>query len=166
MITSHIDKTVTNSNAGTFCHPVLSYTEHVEGWKLGIDYWADTWFACKNAVVEEFIEGKTVTAMGLTSYIGSVSNLPTENGVYAYDDLDWTFILLECNNSIYPHHKMSDSLLNPIQSEKFGVCVDKRPRRYYPDNVGFKSLHLPDGTIIPILYEGGLYYIPICSPTK
>ena len=31
MITSRIAKAVTNSNAGSFFHPVISDTEHVEG---------------------------------------------------------------------------------------------------------------------------------------
>ena len=42
MITSRIAKVVASSNAGTFFHPVLSDTKHVEGCKLGIDSWADT----------------------------------------------------------------------------------------------------------------------------
>ena len=42
MITSHIAQAVTKSNAGTFIHPVLSDTEHVEGCKLVINSWADT----------------------------------------------------------------------------------------------------------------------------
>ena len=42
IITSRIDKAVTNSNEGTFFHPVLSDTEHVVDCKPGIDSWADT----------------------------------------------------------------------------------------------------------------------------
>ena len=42
MITSCIAKSVTNSNTGTFFHPVLSDTEHVVDCKPGIDSWADT----------------------------------------------------------------------------------------------------------------------------
>ena len=48
MITYRIAKAVTNSNSGTFCHLVLSDTEHVEGCKLGIDYWSDTCCAGKH----------------------------------------------------------------------------------------------------------------------
>ena len=61
MITYRIPKAVTNSNAGTFFHPVLSYNEHVEVCKLGIDSWSDTRCAGKHAFVEEFIKVKTVT---------------------------------------------------------------------------------------------------------
>ena len=46
--------------------------------------------------------------MGFTSYLGSVSNLPIANGVYAYAAIDGTFILLECNILIYLVQKMSD----------------------------------------------------------
>ena len=70
MITSRIAKVVTNSNAVTFCHPVISDTEIFEVCKLGIDSWADTCCSGKNTFFEEFIESKTVTATGLTSYLG------------------------------------------------------------------------------------------------
>ena len=166
MITSRIAKAVTNSNADTFRHPSLSDHEHNYGCKLGIDSWADTCCAGKHAFVEEFIEGKTVTATGFTSSLGSVSNLPIANVVYAYDSKDGTVILLECNNSIYLGDKMSDSLMNPIQAEEIGVRVDTRPKRYYPDEIGCQSLQFPDGTIIPVLYDGVLPYIPIRRPTK
>ena len=66
MITYSIAKSVTDSDAGTFRHPVLSDTEHVEGYKIGIDYWADTFCAGKHEFVEEFIEGKYVTATKFT----------------------------------------------------------------------------------------------------
>ena len=65
IITSFIAKDITNSNAGTFCHPILSDIEHVEGCKLGIDFWADTCCAIKHAFFEEFIVGKNVTVLDL-----------------------------------------------------------------------------------------------------
>ena len=166
MITSRIAKTVTNANADTFRHPILSDEDHNEGCKLGIDTWADTCCAGKHAYVEEFVEGKTVTATGFTSSLGSVTNLPVANIVDAYDATDGTVILLECNNSIYLGVKMSDSLMNPIQVEEVGVRVDTRPKRYYPYEVGCQTLSFPDGTVIPVLYEGVLPYIPIRRPTK
>ena len=61
---------------------------------------------------------------------------------------------------------MSDSLLNPIQAEEFGVHVNTRPKRYYPNEVGCPSLHLPGGTITPVLYEEVLPFIPICLTKK
>ena len=75
IISSPISKAVTNFNAGTFLHPVLSDTEHVEGYKLVIDYWADTCCDRKYTFVEAFIEGKTVTDTGFISSLGSVSNI-------------------------------------------------------------------------------------------
>ena len=55
--------------------------------------------------------------MVFTLYLGSVSNIPIEDVVYAYDSPDGTVLLLECNHLIYIGQKMSDSLLNPIQVE-------------------------------------------------
>ena len=124
MITARIAKAVTNSNACTFFHAVLSDTENVKGWKLGIDSWAETCCTGKHAFVETFIEGKTVTATGFTSSLGSVWHIPVTDFVYVYDSPDVTVLLLKCNNSIYLGQKMSDSLLNPIQAEEVGVCVD------------------------------------------
>ena len=42
MITSRTAKDVRDYNSGNFFHPFLLDTEHVEGFKLGIDSWADT----------------------------------------------------------------------------------------------------------------------------
>ena len=61
---------------------------------------------------------------------------------------------------------MSDSLLNTIQAEEVGVCVDTQPKIYYTNGVGCQSLHFLDGTIIPVLYEGVLPYISIRCPKK
>ena len=61
---------------------------------------------------------------------------------------------------------MSDSLLNPIQSEEVGVRVDLRPKLYYPYVVGFQLLHFPDGKNIPVLYEGAVPYISFRYPKK
>ena len=166
IITSCIDKAVTNSNEGTFFHPVLSDTEHVEGFKLGIDFWACTLCAGKHAFIEEFNEGKTVTGTGFTSSIGSLSNLLIVNFICAYDAPDETVLLLECNNLIYLDQKMSDSLLNPIQAEKVSVRVGTQTKWYYHNDVRCQSLHFPDGTIITGLYEGVIPYISIFRPTK
>ena len=61
---------------------------------------------------------------------------------------------------------MFDSLLDSIQAEEIGVCVDTLPKKYCPNDSGCQSLHLSDGTIILVLYEGVLPYIPILRPTK
>ena len=61
---------------------------------------------------------------------------------------------------------MSDSLLNPIQAEEVVICVDTLPKQYFPNNIVCQSLHFSSGTIIPVLYEGVLPYIPIRRPTK
>ena len=144
-----------------FRHPVLSATEHENGSRLGIDSWADTCCAGKHCYVQEFIEGKTVTASGFTSSLGSIKNLPIANVLYAYDDPGGFVILLECNNAIYLGDKMNDSLLNPIQSEENGVKIDIRPRLYYPDTTSAQSMVFPDGTRLNIVYDGVLPYLPV-----
>ena len=73
------------------------------------------------------MEGKTVTATGFTASLGSVSNLPITNMVYAYDSTEGEVLLLECNNSIYLGNKMDDSLINPVQAEEAGIHIDLRP---------------------------------------
>ena len=167
MITSTIAKTTTRKfDLSTFRHPKLTNEQHSNGCKLGIDTWADTNCAGRHAFVEEFVIGKTVTATGFTSSLGSVPDLPVVNVLYAYDTNDGTVILLEVNNAIYLGDRMSNSLMNPIQAEEIGVRVDVRPKRYYPHDIGCQCLTFSDGTIIPVLYEGVLPYVPVRRPTK
>ena len=166
MIASMIAKTNTKFNMSSFRHPKLSDEDHTNGCKLGIDTWADTCCAGKHAFVEEFIVGKTVTATGFTSTLGSVPDLPVANVLYAYDTSEGTVIILECNNSIYIGDKMQDSLMNPIQAEEVDVRVDTRPKRYYPHEIGCQCLTFHDGTIIPVKYDGVLPYVPVRRPTK
>ena len=150
----------------SFRHPVLNERQHLEGCRLGIDSWADTGCAGKHAFVEEFVEGKTVTATGFTASLGSVSNLPIANVIYAYDSFKGEVLLLECNNSIYLGNKMDDSLINPVQAEEAGIHIDLRPIRYYPSDIGCQTISFPDGTILPILFDGVLPYLPVRRPTK
>ena len=42
--------------------------------------------------------------------------------------------------------------------------IDIRHKKYYPDNSGSKTVTLPDGTIIPILYDDVLPYIHVWRP--
>ena len=73
------------------------------------------------------MEGKIVNATGFTPSLGSMNGLPIAHVVYAHDALDGSVLLLECNNAIYLGENMEDSLINPIQCEENGVCVDVRP---------------------------------------
>jgi hypothetical protein len=100
-IVTRISKTTTNHKSQTFRHPTLSPSEQENGCKLGIDSWADTCCAGKHCYVQEFVDGKTVTASGFTSSLGSLQNLPIANVIYAYDHSNGTTLLLECNNAIY-----------------------------------------------------------------
>ena len=95
VFTTIIGKTTTAAySIDSFRHPVLNTRQYLEGCRLGIDSWADTGCAGKHAFIEEFVEGKTVTATGFTSSLGSVSNLPIVNAVYAYDTTEGEVLLL------------------------------------------------------------------------
>ena len=61
---------------------------------------------------------------------------------------------------------IDNSLSNPIQSEEAGVGVDLRPKYYYKDEYYAQTITLPDGTTIPILYDGSLPFIPVRRPTR
>ena len=59
---------------------------------------------------------------------------------------------------------MSDSLVNPIQSEENDVQIDVCPQRYYPGIETAQSIMFPDGTLLKMKYDGVLPYVPIrCS---
>ena len=61
---------------------------------------------------------------------------------------------------------MEDSLINPIQAEEAGAQIDLRPSRYYPSDIGCQQVRFPDGTVLPIQYDGVLPYLPVRRPTK
>jgi hypothetical protein len=148
-----------------FVHPPLSYEESQFGTKLGLDTWADTGCSGKHAFVEEFIEGRTVTATGFTSSLGSMNVMPMANVLYAYDSDDGEVFILEHNNTIYLGDKLIDSLANPLQSELHGVRIDLRPQEFYPHDDRAQSIEFPDSTTIPIIFDGILPYIPVWRPT-
>ena len=72
----------------SFFHTNLSQEELQFGGKLGLDYWDDTSSSGKHSYVEEFVEGCTITATGLTSVIRSMKDLHIKNLLYAYDTTD------------------------------------------------------------------------------
>ena len=61
---------------------------------------------------------------------------------------------------------MIDSLANPIQCEDNYVRIDLRPKVYDPNKNNAKSITFPDGTSIPIEYNGVLTRIDIQGSTK
>lgn len=150
----------------SFRHPSLTKEEQNTGCKLGLDSWADTFCAGRHCFVEEFIANKSVTATGFCSHLGSISNLPLANVLYAYDLKDGTTVLLECNNAIYLGEQMEDSLANPIQAEENDVRIDLRPKFFYPNAPGAQTISFPNGISIDIEFEGVLPYIPVRRPTN
>ena len=135
------------------------------GCRLGLHTWADTGCAGKHAYVEEFIIGKTVTAMGFSSSLGKLENLTYAHVSYAYDDEDGSVLLLEHKNAIYLSDAMQDSLSNPIQSEANGIRIDLRPKLYYGGEEQTQTVTFPNGFVLPIHYEGVLPYILVRRPT-
>ena len=85
-----ISKLNINNTFNNFKHPELSKEELRNGCKLGLDTWADTGCSGKHAYVEEFLIGKTVTAMGFSSSLRKLDNLPYANVLYAYDHASQT----------------------------------------------------------------------------
>ena len=149
-----------------FSHPILSDSELTTGCRLGFDSWADTSCAGKHAYVASFVDGKSISATGFSSSLGSLKDLRIANVVYAYDTVDGEVLLLENNNAIYMGELMEDSLLNPIQMEEHDVRVDLRPLRYYPSMLETcQCIQFRDGTNIPIQYDGVLPFITVRRPT-
>lgn len=127
--------------------------------------WADTSCSGKHAHVLEFIEGKTVTATGFSSDLGSLSNLPIANVAYAHDLPSGETIILQINNTIYLGSEMDGGLLNSIQCMENNVHVDLRPRKYYPKETEAQTLLLPDNLTLNIQYQNVTPFIPVRSPT-
>ena len=59
---------------------------------------------------------------------------------------------------------MGESLENEPQSDYNRIHIDIHNRKYYPDDYSAQTVTIPDGTIIPILYDGILTYIPVRIP--
>ena len=94
--------------------------------------------------------------MGFSSSLGKLYNLAYAHVLYAYDHEDESVLLLEHNNTIYLGDAIQDNLSNPIQSEEIGVRIDLRPKYYHNKDGQAQSITFPNGTILPILYEGVL----------
>ena len=142
----------------------MSQEEWNKGGRLGIDSWADTGCSIRHAYVEEFVVGKAVSATGFSPSLGKLDNLRYVHVLYAYGHQDGTTLIIKHNNTIYLGEDMEDSLCKTIQSEEAGTRVDIRSRYYYEDSDGLQSMMFPDGTIIPILFDGVLPYIPVRIP--
>ena len=104
------------------------------------------------------------SATGFSPSVRKLDNLPYVHVLYAYDHRDGSTLAIEHNNTTYLGGEMKDSLCNPIQSEEAGTKVDIRPRYSYKNRDGLQSLTFPNGTVIPILYDGVLPFIPIRRP--
>ena len=105
-----------------------------------------------------------MSATGFSPSLGKLDNLRYEHVLYAYDHQDETTLIIEYNNNICLGEDMGDSLCISIQSEEDETRVDIRPRYYYEEIDRLQSIAFPDGTIIPILYDGVLLYIPVRRP--
>ena len=105
-----------------------------------------------------------MTAIGLSSYMGSLKGLLISNILYKYDTLDGTTILLYQNTTVYMGDIIEYLLENTLQSDENGIQIYIHPKKYYPDDYGAHIVILPDDTITHILYDGVLPYIPVMCP--
>ena len=83
-----------------------------QGYKLGIDSYADTSCSGRYAHVIEFIEGKEVIARAWDNH--TTKHFKIANVAYAYDLLNGHIIILIVNQSIDGGDLMEDSLLHPM----------------------------------------------------
>ena len=104
--------------------------------------------------------------MSFSSSLGKLENLTYTHVLYAYNHEDGSVLLLEHNNTIYLRDAIQDGLSNPIQSEEIGIRIDLRPRLYYSEDFQTQTITFPNGTVLPILYEGVLPFIPVRRPTS
>ena len=78
----------------------------------------------KHAYVEEFIEGKLVSAKGYSEEIPAKNNLKIANVLYAYDHpMSGQVFFLRFNHSVYLGSKKNDSLLCLDRCRANGVDV-------------------------------------------
>ena len=155
----------TASSIDNFRNPKLNTKELRNSCKLGLDTWADTGCLGKHAYVEEFIVGKTVTAMGFSPSLGKLENLTYAHVLYVYDQETGSVLLLDHNNTIYLGDAMQDSLSNPVQSDEISIRVDFRSRLYYSEDPHAQTITFPNGTVLPIFYDGVLPFIPVKRST-
>ena len=166
MVTSIVGRVSDHNSHCNWIHSTLVIEEHKNGCCLRIDTWLDTNCAGKHAYIEEWVEGKEITATCFVPSLGLRLNLPIEHVLYAYDSEDSTTLLFEANNSIYAIKDMTDYLMQPIQAEYKDVRIDVCPKHYYPNDNKSQTITFSDGTKLPVLYNGVLPYIPIGRPTK
>ena len=163
--TSLLGRSHSSVTSDNFVHLKLSTQELQYGTRLGFDTWADTSCTRKHAFLESFIEGRVVSAGGFSPSLGKLDNIPIANVLYACDLADGTTIIIENCHAIYLGESMDDSLVNPIQAEDSDVRVDTQPQRFYP-NEDCQNIVFPDGTKIPLEFDGVLPYIQIRRPTN
>ena len=105
----------------------MKKTEIEDGFRLGIDSWSDTSCSGKHYYVDEFVEGKTVTAAGLSSSMDYLKHPPTDNFLYKYVTLYVTTILLDNNNTIYMGDMIEYPLTNLLHRRDKGIHIEITP---------------------------------------
>ena len=111
-------------------------------------------------------QGNSGNVTRFTSTLGYIDNLPIAHVLYAFDKDGVTVVLREHNNIIYMGYDMIDSLSNPIKCQDNDGRVKLRPKLQYPNNNNAQLITFPDGTSIPVDYDGVLPCIAVCKPNK
>ena len=136
------------------------------GCMLGLDTWADTCCVGKHALINEVIEGKSVTATGFASSLKAIPNLPIVNCSLAYDTNEGRTYILRINNAIYLGEQMTNCLLCPNQCEVNNIRIDLRPTKFYPDSGSASTIYCSNDELkIPIQHKGPLPFINVRRPT-
>ncbi len=165
-ITSAIASSFINStNSESFKQARLNQNDMYNGCRMAFDSGADTCCAGRHAYVEEFVEGKTVTAHGFSSSLKTLPNLPIANVCYAYDAPTGETFMLEVNNAIYLGSEMEDSLLCPNQCRVNGVEIDTRPPEFVPGSNTAGKMRAPTLDYdFSIDHHGPIPYIRVRRP--
>ena len=124
----------TNSISSSQFRPIkLTKAEMDSGCMLGLDTWADTCCVGKHALINEVIEGKSVTATGFASSLKAIPNLPIVNCSLAYDTNEGRTYILRINNAIYLGEQMTNCLLCPNQCKVNNIRINLRPTKFNCD---------------------------------
>ena len=146
--------------------PKLTNEEWRNGCCLGFDSYADTSCAGRHAWIESYVEGKTVTANGFATEMGTLENLPIVNVLYAYISPDGEVFILRVNNSTYLSNSMEDSLLCPNQCRLNGIEINTRPKMYCDNDETTESIYYPEiQKCFLIRHHGPLPFLPVRRPT-
>ena len=134
--------------------------------RLGSDSHADISCAGRDAVIVEYLEGRSCTVHPFNDTYTPRSNVKLCNAVFAYDSEDGKVLLLKINQCLDFTREMQHSLFSTNQVRSNGIIVDDVPAIIDVRNKSRQAIILPEeGITLPLLMNGPVAYIPIRKPT-